>query len=294
MRILAVLSSLITISMGIPVEHDLIDLSQVDLVGLANLLFTPHVDTSDHLTDALTGALHHIKETSHGVTDKLKSGSVHASHLIGSKKEVEIGAALLPIEVAVKSAAVGGAITAAAAVKGSLVGSAIATPIILKAVALPGLAAGKTAAILAVPALLTHKLETKVQNSTHRLISNGKNALKKGAKGVVSTVGLLKKGALGLAAKGALVMKKGAVVAGKLILKPIAIIAGSQLKIIGTGLTIGGKVVGATGAGVKKAGTAVKYAGLGAVGLGATSIGWGLDKTTIDNHFEDIHKKHRV
>jgi len=276
MRILTVLSSLITISMGIPVEHDLIDLSQINMGELANILMSPHIDTSDHLTNAL----HHIKETSHGVTDKLKSGSVHASHLIGPQKDAAIGAALLPIQVAAKSAAVGGAITAAAAVKGSLIGSAIAMPIILKAVALPGLAAGKTAAIFAVPALLTHNLETKVQDSTHRLINNGKNALKKGA----VAVGLLKMGALGLAAKGALAMKEGAVVAGKLILKPIAIIAGSQLKMIGTGLTIGGKVVGATGAGVKKAGTVVKYAGLGAVGLGATSIGWGLDKTTIDSH----------
>lgn len=276
------LTSLIAMAMALPVEHNLIDLSQVDLVEVANLLMAPHAQTSGHVSSALN----HIKQTSNGVASKLKSGTAHAIHFVESQNDAAIGAALLPIEVAAKSAAVGAAIPAAAAIKGSLVGSAIATPIILKAIALPGLAASKTAALYAAPSLLTHNLHSKVEGSTHRLT----HALKKGAIGAVSTVNLLKKGAIGLAAKGALVMKKGAVVAGKLALRPIALIAGSQLKMIGTGLTIGGKVVGATGAGIKKAGTAVKYAGLGSIGLGASAIGWGLDKSTIDKQFEQEHK----
>jgi hypothetical protein len=283
MRIMTVISSLIVITIALPVEHQLIDLSQIDMVELVNLIMTPHVDTSDN---HLLNTINQIKDSSSAAVSKLNSQAVHSVHFVESHKDTAIAAAVIPIEVSAQSAAVGGAITAAGAVKGSLIGSAIATPIILKAVALPGLAASKTAAVMAVPALLTHNLHTKVEGTTHRLT----NALKKGAVGAVATVGLLKKGAIGLAAKGALVMKKGAVVAGKLMLKPIALIAGSQLKMIGTGLSIGGKVVGATGAGIRKAGTVVKYAGLGSIGLGASAIGWGLDKTTIDKHWEDAHR----
>lgn len=283
MRIMTVISSLIVITIALPVEHELIDLSQIDLVELVNLIMTPHVDTSNN---HLLNAIHQIKDSSSASVSKLNSQAAHKVHFVESQKDTAIAAAVIPIEVSAQSAAVGGAITAAGAVKGSLIGSAIATPIILKAIALPGLAASKTAAVMAVPALLTHNLHNKVEGSTHRLT----NALKKGAVVAVAKVGLLKKGAIGLAAKGALAMKTGAVVAGKLMLKPIALIAGSQLKMFGTGLSIGGKIVGATGAGIKKAGTVVKYAGLGSIGLGASAIGWGLDKTTIDKHWEDAHR----
>lgn len=99
---------------------------------------------------------------------------------------------------------------------------------------------------------------------------------------------------LGMAAKGLVVAKKGAYVAGRVILKPIAIVTGLQLKMLGSGLAGAGKLVAGTGAGIAKAGTVVKYAGLGSIGLGASAIGWGLDKTTIDTHFKESQQKFHI
>lgn len=335
---LLTIASMIAVVIAIPVEHDLldhnlldhewIDLSGIDFGKLANILMTPDVPKFGE----------HIVKVD-DVSDKLKHGAKRVSHFIDTQKEAKVGAALLPFEVSSKSAAIGGAIPAAAAVKGTIIGSAIATPIIIKSIALPGAAAAKTAAILSVPAIVTHGVKTKVEESTHNLFSKGTIALKKGPnalkKGIIALKGttalkkgttalkgtnalkkgtialkganVLKKGtialnkgtnalkkgafgAIGLAAKGAAAMKAKAVVAGKLILRPIAIITGAQLKFLGTGLTLAGKGVSLTGAGIKKVGTGLKLGGLGAVGIGATAIGWGLDKTTIDLHLKEGNK----
>jgi len=98
-------------------------------------------------------------------------------------------------------------------------------------------------------------------------------------------------GAIGAIGKGVLAAKKGAYVAGRIFLKPIAIVTGLNLKMFGAGLAGAGKLVAGTGAGIAKAGTVVKYAGLGHIGLGASAIGWGLDRTTIDSHFHDDQQK---
>jgi len=251
---------------------------------------------------------------------------IHTSHLIEASKDSAIGAAKLPLVVSAESGAIGGGLTAAAGVKGSAVGSALATPIILKSVALPGLAGLKTASIMAIPKVLVQNLnsisaafsnnlktslnsahnwtEMFVLESPEQLENEGSLAFNKSKEHLTNTVkvgaGIIKAGALGLkakaiglkagtvglAAKGLLVAKKGVYVAGRLIMKPIAVIAGAHLKMLGTGLAIGGKLIGGTGAGIAKAGTAVKYAGLGGIGVGASAVAWGFDKSTISKHLE--------
>jgi len=108
---------------------------------------------------------------------------------------------------------------------------------------------------------------------------------------VKHTADQMKMGALGVAAKGLLVAKNGVRLATRIIFKPIAIVTGLHLKMLGSGLKLGGKLIGGTGAGIAKAGTAIKFAGLGHIGLGASAIGWGLDKSTITTHFEESEKK---
>jgi hypothetical protein len=286
---LLTIASMIAVVIAKPVEHNLLDhelinLRDIDLGKLANILMTPNVPKSGQ----------HIVKVDE-VSDKLKRGAKRISHFIDIRKEAKVGAAFLPFEVSSKSGAIGAEIPIRAAVKGAIIGSAIATPIIIKSIALPASAAAKTAAILSVPAIVTHRVKTKVEGSTHlfsnestnlfsnesthSLFSKGTNALKNGAFG-----------AIGLAAKGAATVTAKAVVAGKLVLRPIAIITGAHLKFLGTGLTLAGKGVSLTGAGIKKVGTGLKLSGLGAVGIGATAIGWGLDKTTIDHQLEEGHK----
>jgi len=291
-----------TLTFGIPLEHSSDDsvLSSMNFGEMANLMFSDHLRHKDP-----------------NASDEPKP--VHSSHLIEASKDLPVGAVLIPLKTMAESGAVGGAITAGAAIKGSVMGSAIATPIIVKAVALPGLAAGATAAVMSVPKLLInkvpqllfHNVKTSVEDSAHNLahlfiVEDLKSTepteapqtendatldLNKGIENVAQTVGVLKEGALGLATKGLVVAKKGAVVAGRVILKPIAILTGVHLKMFGSGLAFGGKLIGGTGAGIAKAGTLVKYAGLGGIGLGASAIGWGLDKSTIDTHLEVSHQK---
>jgi hypothetical protein len=289
---LLTIASMIAFVIAKPVEHNLLDhelmdLNAVDLVQMANILMTPNIPKSGQ---------HIVKVGDHvsDVSEKLKHGAKRISHFIDTQKEAKLVSAFVPFEVSSKSGAIGGAIPAMAAMKGSIIGSAIATPIIIKSIALPGLAAAKTAAILSVPAIVTHRVKSNTthnlfskesthnlfsKESAHNMFSKGTNVLKKGAFG-----------AIGLAAKGAAVVKTKAVVAGKLMLRPIAIITGAKLKFLGTGLTLAGKGVSLTGAGIKKVGTGLKLGGLGAVGIGATAIGWGLDKTTIDHHLKEGHK----
>jgi len=308
----ALFVSLIALTFGLPIDDpasDILTAANIDVHQLASILMSPNVVDS-HL-DTTLGEL--------SVAHELKSSAgVHTSHLIGVTKDAAIGAALMPSKVMVESGAVGAAIPALGAVKGTAVGSAIATPIILKAIAFPSIAAGKTAAVIAAPAVIAHALQgfpqlmvnnlkTSVEDSAHNLLGHlivvedahqlhnePEFDITEGIGQVAQTVGALKAGALGLAAKGVLVAKKGAYVAGRVILKPIALLAGTHLKLLGTGLTIGGKLIGGTGAGIAKAGTVVKYTGLGTLGLGASAVGWGLDKTTIDNHFEESQRRFKV
>jgi len=75
----------------------------------------------------------------------------------------------MPLEVSAKTQAIGGAIPAAAGIKGSAISSAIATPIIVKAVALPGLAAAKTASLMAAPHLILQNIQSVPQMMSNRL-----------------------------------------------------------------------------------------------------------------------------
>jgi len=279
-KVLAIVVSNLILSYGLPVEHseyeehqseeDLMGQSNLKLHQMANILMSPHFDSSHKLETTLVHfpkSGHEFSKSSHELND-IKSVGVHSSHLVEVAKDATINAALIPAIVSADAAAAGGALTAGAAIKGTVVGSAIATPIIVKAVALPGIAAGKTAALMSVPSLWVHKLG---------LAQTGK-------------VVAIKAGAVGLAKKPLLVAKKIAHIAGRIFLKPIALIAGAHLKVIGTGLAIGGKLVGGTGAKIAKVGTVVKFVGLGHIGIGASAIGWGLDKSTIDTHFKESHR----
>lgn len=292
-EVLALMMSAMTLTFGIPLEQTSDDsvLSSMNFGEMANLIMSSHIEHKDSNTSE-------------------EPKPLHSSHLIEASKDLSLGAVLIPVKTMAEASAIGSTITSGAALKGSLKGSAIATPIILKAVALPGLAAGATAAIMSapklvlnnVPQLIFHNIKTSVEDSTHDLAhlfivqdlkstetpqTESDDILDlKGIENMAQTMGFLKEGALGLATKGLVIAKKGAVVAGRVILKPIAILTGVHLKMFGSGLAFGGKLIGGTGAGIAKAGTVVKYAGLGGIGLGASAIGWGLDKSTIDTHIE--------
>ena len=300
------LSSALPIDPNEPTQ-DILQASQISLQDMANIAMSPHMQALDK------------------PVDQVPEKSAEASTLLETSQDITLQAGELPLVVAKETGAVGAKIPAAAAIKGSVVGSAVATPIILKAVALPGLAAGKTAALFSLPNLFLapHLLATNAHSASQQLTANIKAAvedqahqltdflvqkqllaaeeaeeenpedlpllnidLQDGINQAVQTVVLLKAGALGAAAKGVAAAKKGAYVAGRVILKPIAILTGIHLKLVGSGLAFGGKLIGGTGAGIAKAGTAVKFTGLGAIGLGASAVSWGLDRSTIDTRIE--------
>jgi len=328
---------LIGLTLGLPLEdlsndtpndlsNDLLSQSKIDLKSFASIMTSPHITTENFQQNPQTL----VSKSSLKVESNVQLPVVHTSHLIEASKDSAIGAAKLPLVVSAESAAVGGGLTAAAGVKGSAFGSALATPIILKSVALPGVAGLKTASIMAIPKVLVQNLNsistafsnnlktslnsahnwtemlvlenpeqlenegslafnksTEQLTNTVKVIKAGAIGLKAGTVGVIKAGALgLKAGTVGLATKGLLVAKKGVYVAGRLIMKPIAVIAGAHLKMLGTGLAIGGKLIGGTGAGIAKAGTAVKYAGLGGIGVGASAVAWGFDKSTISKHLE--------
>jgi len=95
--------------------------------------------------------------------------------------------------------------------------------------------------------------------------------------------------AKGSVTKGLLAAKKASHVIARLLLKPVALITGANLKMVGKGLTIGGKLIGGNGLKVVNTGTTIKMATkkakelkyLGLTGLGASAIGLGLDSKTI-------------
>jgi len=134
-----------------------------------------------------------------------------------------------------------------------------------------------------IGAVIANKTKQHMADA-QKLVKAGAAGLALGAAGLKAKVVGLKAGAVALAAKPFIVAKKVAYVAGRLIMKPIAIITGAHLKALGTGLKLAGKVIGGTGLGIAKAGTAVKYTGLGAIGAGASAVAWGFDKTTLTAH----------
>jgi len=257
-------------------------------------------------------------ETNH-VFDASKDAAIGAA-AIPFQVKAESGAvgAAIPALAAVKGTAVGSAVAApiilkAVALPGVAAGKTaalLATPHLL------------TSQLKSVPEQLFHNLNASFDLSgldwkdniaglyliedPQELANEGLFELNKDTDRLTSTVGLIKAGALGLkagtvglAAKGIIAAKAAAVgavkkakyIVARVILKPAALVAGAHLKMLGTGLALGGKLVGGTGAGIAKAGTAVKYVGLGSLGLGASAIGWGLDKSTISTHFEESNRQ---
>jgi len=312
-NVLIIVLPLFALVSGLPLKDSEETLmTGVNLEDMANILMSPQI--KHHFNESLTIS------TEHKTSPLLLP--VHSSHVIEASKDTAMGAFLIPVEAMAESGAFAGKVTAGSGIKGSVVGSAIATPIILKAVALPGLAAGATAAVMSLPNWLAQNVKhvprvwfNNIKSSVEGSVDSAHNLanvlivenlgdleiendttldLHNGVEKVSQVVEGLKVGAVGLATKGIVAAKKGAYVAGRVILKPIKVLTGIHLKMLGTGLTLGGKLIGGTGVGIAKVGTAVKFAGLGHIGLGASAISWGLDKSTIDTHFEESNKKFKV
>jgi len=243
---------------------------------------------------AEVGAVDDVKASNEFVSpidiNSLKTGIAFVGGLANSHLNSIIGVGDIPIATGhSKPFIIGGAIPVASGISGAAVGSAIATPIILKSIAFPSLAAAKTATLISAFPLFADSVKSKFNVAANK-------AVNKGTVGVLFGANLLKKGAIGLAVKGAQAVKKGtavfkngAITAGHLILKPVSIVAGSKLKLLGGGVTLLGKGVKLTGTALRKVGTGLKMGGLGGIGIGATAIGWGFDKSTVENQLaEDI------
>lgn len=298
-------------------QQDLLQASHISLQDMANIAMSPHLEV---LNKTVVNVQIPVPSLPQLPVLPLAEKSIAANHLLENSKDTAIQTVALPFEVMTDSGAMGAKISAASAIKGSAVGTALATPVILKAVALPGIAAGGTAALFSIP----HLIVANAKSATQQLATNVKTSiqdhaqqlndllvdkqllaaeqpgddepedisllapfdLQEGINQAIEKVVLLKAGALGAASKGVVMAKKGAYIAGRAFLKPIAILTGIHLKFIGSGLALGGKMIGGTGAGIATAGTAVKFTGLGAIGLGASAVSWGLDKSTIDTRVE--------
>jgi len=166
-----------------------------------------------------------------------------------------------------KLAAAAGALPALLAAKGAVIGAAIATPIEIGAVVSSSLASGVTAKLVAIPVSLISKASTKLAIAA------------KAGKKVVALKALAIK-------SGAKLAKKGAITLGHMLLKPIAIIAGTKSALAGAGLGIAGSGVKLAGLGLQAAGSKLALSGLKAKGAGALLIGLAFN----DNSKHDLLK----
>lgn len=184
--------------------------------------------------------------------DKIKYKVIMAK----GKIEHAVGTAALAgpvIALNTKVAAGAGKLPVIFAAQGALLGSAIAAPII-KGTALADVVATKVAgAIVFVPV-----------------------AFKTGIKLVAAkTLDIKKQVAVNSAAAAAKVGTAAKAV-GLALLKPIAILEGAKLKMLGKGSAALGKALKVEGAKMMAKGTALKVAGVGMKGAGAKMIWWGF------------------
>jgi len=190
--------------------------------------------------------------------------------LINEKKLTELITAKIVGPVVLfnsKLAAAAGALPALMAAKGAVIGASIATPIEIGAVATSSLASGVTAKLVAIPVSLISKTSTKLA------------AAAKVGKKVVALKALAIK-------KGAKLAKKGAITLGHMLLRPIAIIAGTKSALAGAGLGIAGSGIKLAGLGLQAAGSKIALSGLKAKGAGALLIGLAFN----DSSKQNLHK----
>lgn len=150
-----------------------------------------------------------------------------------------------------KVAAAAGALPPLLAAKGAVIGSAIATPIEVGAVASSSIVSGLTGKLVAVPISLATGVAAKLVG----VVETGKEVWDENAE----------------------VMKDGAIKLGHIILKPIAVIVGAQTALTGAGLGIAGSGIKGVGLGMEAVGAKMALTGSKAKGTGALMIGWAFE-----------------
>lgn len=154
-----------------------------------------------------------------------------------------------------KVAAAAGALPPLLAAKGAVLGSAIATPIEVGAVAGSSIVSGLTGKLVAVPISLATGAAAKLVG----VVETGKEVWDENVE------------------SGEKIMKDGAVKLGHIILKPIAVIVGAQTALTGAGLGIAGSGIKGVGKGMEAVGAKMALTGLKAKGIGALMIGWAFE-----------------
>jgi len=149
-----------------------------------------------------------------------------------------------------KVAAAAGALPPMLAAKGAIIGSAIATPIEIGAVAGSSIASGVTGKLVAIPISVVTGAVAKGVGSIERGRQIWNFNLEHGGE----------------------ILKDGLIRVGHIILKPIAVVVGAQTALTGAGVGITGAGIKGVGVGIETVGAKMVGTGLAAKALGATLI----------------------
>jgi len=145
-----------------------------------------------------------------------------------------------------KVASAAGALPPLLAAKGAIIGSAIATPIEIGAVASSSIVSSLTGKLVAVPITLGAGAAAKFIGAAERGEEVVKFNLEHGGE----------------------ILKDGLIRIGQVILKPIAIVVGAQTAITGAGVGLAGTGIKGVGVGIEAVGAKMMATGLGAKALG--------------------------
>jgi len=156
-----------------------------------------------------------------------------------------------------KLATAAGAIPPMLATKGAIIGSAIATPIEIGAQASSAIVSGVTGKLVAIPISIGSKVLSKgleVANTANQFAEDGRQVWEFNAE------------------HGHEILKDGFIKMGHIILKPIAVVVGTQTALNGAGLGIVGSGIKGVGVKMETVGTKMLGAGLVAKGLGTRLV----------------------
>jgi len=149
-----------------------------------------------------------------------------------------------------KVAAAAGALPPMLAAKGAIIGSAIATPIEIGAVAGSSIVSGVTCKLVAVPISVVTGTVAKVVGAAEKGRQIWNFNVEHGGE----------------------ILKDGAIRMGHIILKPIAVVVGAQTALTGAGLGMTGAGIKGVGVGIGAVGAKMVATGMAAKGLGTTLI----------------------
>lgn len=149
-----------------------------------------------------------------------------------------------------KVASAAGALPPLMAASGAIIGSAIATPIEIGAVASSSIASGVTGKLVAIPITLAAGTAAKFVDAAQRGEEVVKFNLEHGGE----------------------ILRDGLIRIGQVILKPIAIVVGAQTAIVGAGVGMAGAGIKGVGVGMGAVGAKMVATGLGAKALGTRLI----------------------